>query len=296
MKDNEMNEREMKKGEMKVIVEKEFGGERALFAVKNVELRGCTFHPGESALKCTANIVAENCLFEGKYPFWHTDGFRVTDCTFTPGARAALWYSRDLVMKHTRVDAPKMFREMDHLELEDVEIPDAQETLWSCRDVKLRNVSVKNADYLFMHGADIDIENYRQQGNYSFQYCRNVVIRNAVIDSKDAFWETENVTIYDSELTGEYLGWHSKGLKLVRCKINGTQPLCYAENLVMEDCVMGDECDLAFEDSTVEATVDSAIVSVKNPRSGSIKALAIGEVILDENLRAPGDCKIVRTV
>ena len=59
---------------------------------------------------------------------------------------------------------------------------------------------------------------------------------------------------------------------------------------------MGDECDLAFEDSTVEATVDSAIVSVKNPRSGSIKALAIGEVILDENLRAPGDCKIVRTV
>ena len=296
MKDNEMNEREMKKGEMKVIVGKEFGGERALFAVKNVELRGCTFHPGESALKCTANIVAENCLFEGKYPFWHTDGFRVTDCTFTPGARAALWYSRDLVMKHTRVDAPKMFREMKHLELEDVEIPDAQETLWSCRDVKLRNVTVKNADYLFMHGADIDIENYRQQGNYSFQYCRNVVIRNAVIDSKDAFWETENVTIYDSELTGEYLGWHSKGLKLVRCKINGTQPLCYAENLVMEDCVMGDECDLAFEDSTVEATVDSAIVSVKNPRSGSIKALAIGEVILDENLRAPGDCKIVRTV
>ena len=291
-----MNEREMKKGEMKVIVGKEFGGERALFAVKNVELRGCTFHPGESALKCTANIVAENCLFEGKYPFWHTDGFRVTDCTFTPGARAALWYSRDLVMKHTRVDAPKMFREMEHLELEDVEIPDAQETLWSCRDVKLRNVTVKNADYLFMHGADIDIENYRQQGNYSFQYCRNVVIRNAVIDSKDAFWETENVTIYDSELTGEYLGWHSKGLKLVRCKINGTQPLCYAENLVMEDCVMGDECDLAFEDSTVEATVDSAIVSVKNPRSGSIKALAIGEVILDENLRAPGDCKIVRTV
>lgn len=296
MKDNEMNEREMKEDGMKVIVGKEFGGERALFAVKNVELRGCTFHPGESALKCTANIVAENCLFEGKYPFWHTDGFRVTDCTFTPGARAALWYSRDLVMKHTRVDAPKMFREMDHLELEDVEIPDAQETLWSCRDVKLRNVSVKNADYLFMHGADIDIENYRQQGNYSFQYCRNVVIRNAVIDSKDAFWETENVTIYDSELTGEYLGWHSKGLKLVRCKINGTQPLCYAENLVMEDCVMGDECDLAFEDSTVEATVDSAIVSVKNPRSGSIKALAIGEVILDENLRAPGDCKIVRTV
>ena len=263
-----------------------------MFAVKNLKLVDCVFHAGESALKCTAGIVAERCRFEGKYPFWHTDGFRVVDCEFTPGARAALWYSRDLEMSHTRVDAPKMFREMDNLRLEDVRIPDAQETLWGCRNVTLRDVEVANADYLFMHSSDIDIDGYRQQGNYSFQYCRNVVIRNAVIDSKDAFWETDNVTIYDSEITGEYLGWHSRNLKLVRCKINGTQPLCYAHGLVMEDCVMGDECDLAFEDSDFTATVRSAIVSVKNPRSGSLKALAIGEVIKDKNVLAPDDCVI----
>lgn len=51
----------------------------------------------------------------------------------------------------------------------------------------------ENADYLLQHSADIDIDRYRQQGNYSFQYCKNVVIRNAVIDSKDAFWETETL-------------------------------------------------------------------------------------------------------
>ena len=109
---------------------------------------------------------------------------------------------------------------------------------------------------------------------------------------RDAFWETENVTIYDSEITGEYLGWHSRNLKLVRCIINGTQPLCYASGLVMEDCVMGDECDLAFEDSDFNATVKSAIVSVKNPRSGHLKALAIGEIIKDKNVLAPDDCVI----
>ncbi len=282
--------------EIKVVTGKEFGGERALFAVKNVKLVDCTFHVGESALKRTAGIEAERCVFEGKYPFWHTDGFRIANCTFTPGARAALWYSRDLVMKHTRVDAPKMFREMDNLYIEDVEIPDAQETLWGCRNVKLRDVKVANADYLFMHGADIDIENYRQDGNYSFQYCRNVVIRNAVINSKDAFWETENVTIYDSEINGEYLGWHSKNLHLVRCKINGTQPLCYAKGLVMEDCEMGDECDLAFEDSSLEAIVNSGIVSVKNPKTGHIKALTIGEVILDSNILEPADCVITTEI
>ena len=201
---------------------KEFGGERALFATGGLELRRCVFHEGESALKCCRDIVADGCRFEGKYPFWHVDGFRITDCVFTPGARAALWYSRNLVMKDTRVDAPKMFREMENLYLENVTVPDAQETLWSCRGVTLRDVEVKGADYLFAHSADIDIDGYRQEGNYSFQYCRDVVIRNAVIHSKDAFWETDNVTVYDSEIDGEYLGWHSRNLRW--CAAASTAP------------------------------------------------------------------------
>lgn len=277
---------------MKEIKDMEFGGERPLFASHDLKLVNVTIHAGESALKCCTDIVAEKCRFEGKYPFWHVDRFEVRDCLFTPGARAALWYSRDLTMTDTLVEAPKMFREMDNLSLTNVKIPDAQETMWHCRGVKLRNVEVANADYLFMHSSDIDIDNYRQQGNYSFQYCNNVVIRNAVIDSKDAFWNTDNVTVYDSELTGEYLGWHSKNLRLVRCRISGTQPLCYCENLVMEDCTMAEDADLAFEDSELNAVVKSAITSVKNPRTGSIKAQSIGETIIDENILAPADCVI----
>lgn len=277
---------------LKEVKGEEFGGERALFASHNLKLVDTVFHPGESALKCCTQIEAEHCRFEGKYPFWHVDGFRVSNCEFTPGARAALWYSKNLEMSHTQVDAPKMFREMENLSLEDVRIPDAQETLWSCRGIRLRDVEVEKADYVFFHCADIDIDRYRQQGNYSFQYCRNVVIRNAVIDSKDAFWETDNVTVYDSTFEGEYLGWHSRNLRLVRCKINGTQPLCYCENLILEDCEFGPECDLAFEDSSLQATVKNSIVSVKNPRTGSVKALSIGEVIIDKNVLAPADCKI----
>ena len=232
-------------------------------------------------------------VLRGKYPFWHVDGFEISLCLFTPGARAALWYSRNLVMTDTLVEAPKMFREMENLSLTRVKIPDAQETLWHCRGVKLRDVEVGNADYLFMHSEDIDIDGYLQRGNYSFQYCRNVVIRNARIESKDAFWNTDNVTVYDSELSGEYLGWHSRNLRLVRCRISGTQPLCYCEGLVMEDCEMADDADLAFEDSSLEATVNSCITSVKNPRTGSIRAAGIGETIIDGNVLAPADCRIV---
>jgi len=277
---------------MEHISGKEYGGERPLFASHDLYLENVTIHAGESALKECTNIEAVGCRFEGKYPFWHVDGFVVKNCLFTEGARAALWYSRNLEMTDTLVEAPKMFREMDGIRLERVRIPDAQETLWHCRNVELKNVEVAHADYLFMHSENIRIEDYRQQGNYSFQYCKNVEIRNAVIDSKDAFWNTENVTVYDSELEGEYLGWHSKNLRLVNCQISGTQPLCYAHNLILENCTMADDCDLAFEYSSVEASVKSPVRSVKNPRTGSITAESYGEIILDENIKAPADCKI----
>ena len=277
---------------MEIIKDKEFGGERPLFASHDIELDNVTIHAGESALKCCTDVVARNCRFEGKYPFWHVRGFVVEHCLFTPGARAALWYSSGLRMTDTQVDAPKMFREMDGIEMERVNIPDAQETLWHCRNVVMRDVDVRNADYLFMHSENIDIDRYRQEGNYSFQYCRNVVIRNAEIHSKDAFWNTENVTVYDSTLSGEYLGWHSRGLRLVRCRISGTQPMCYCEGLVLEDCTFDADADLAFEDSDVRATIMSPVTSIKNPRTGSITLPSVGELILDANILPPADCKI----
>lgn len=277
---------------MKTIRDQEFGGERPLFASHHLRLENVTVHAGESALKECSDIDAEGCRFEGKYPFWHVDGFRINNCLFTSGARAALWYSRNLVMTDTLVEAPKMFREMTGIRLENVQIPDAAETLWHCHDVELDNVTVGNADYLFMHSSRIRIRNYSQQGNYSFQYCRDVEIHNAVIDSKDAFWNTENVTVCDSRLTGEYLGWHSRNLRLVRCHISDTQPLCYARNLVLEDCTFDPDADLAFEESTVDATIDSVVTSVKNPTSGRISALGYGDIILDENIKSPADCVI----
>lgn len=198
---------------MKKITNTEFGGERPLFASHDLCIENVTIHAGESALKECSNIEANDCRFEGKYPFWHTDGFIVRRCLFTEGARAALWYSCNLLMTDTRVEAPKMFREMEGIRLENVQIPYALETFWHCKNIELKNVQIEKADYLFMHSENIRIEDYRQQGNYSFQYCKNVEIRNAVIDSKDAFWNTENVTVYDSVLDGEYLGWHSHNLR-----------------------------------------------------------------------------------
>ena len=143
-----------------------------------------------------------------------------------------------------------------------------------------------------MHCSDIEIDNYRQNGNYSFQYCKNIVIRNSELHTKDAFWNSENVTIYNSSIIGEYLAWHSRNVTLINCTIGETQPLCYAENLKLENCRFLPDADLAFEYSSVNATIEGKITSIKNPKSGSISADQIGEIILDGNIKPPADCVI----
>ncbi len=281
---------------MKLIKDREFEGERPLFFARDVKLENVTIHAGESALKHCQNICAANCRFEGKYPFWHNDGFKIKNSLFTEGARAAIWYSKNMLMLDTIVEAPKMFRDMDGMRVENSRFPNALETLWHCANVELKNVSFDKADYLFLQSRDIWIEDLKLNGNYSFQYCKNIEIRNSIINSKDAFWNTENVSIYDSVIDGEYLGWHSKNLKLVNCKISGTQPLCYAENLEMQNCTMAEDADLCFEYSTLNAEIKGAIKSVKNPSGGSICADFIGELIIDEHCLNPKACKIKANV
>ena len=277
---------------MEIIKDQYFEGERPLYARHGLRLEKVTFGPGESALKEGSDFEAEQCEFNGKYPFWECRKVTVRNCVFREGSRAALWYSRGFQMADTLVEAPKMFRRIHGVQLENVRFTNALETFWDCRDIQLKKVDVEKGDYLFMHSEDIKIDSLNLQGNYSFQYAKNVVIRNSYLDTKDAFWEAEDVTVYDSTIVGEYLGWYAKNLRLVNCKIGGTQPLCYCDNLVLENCVLEADADLAFEYSDVEASILGPIVSVKNPRSGRIVADSYGDIILDGNIKAPGDCQI----
>ena len=277
---------------MKLISDKFFEGERPLFATNNLRLENVKFYPGESAIKECKHVEAYRCEFMCKYPFWHNDDSLIDNCRFTVYSRAAIWYSKNIRMTNSIVDAPKMFREVDGLYVENVKLPNAGECFWNCRNIEVRNVDVKGGDYIFMNSKNIKVDNLRLEGNYSFQDAINVEVRNSHLDSKDAFWHTENVTVYDSVINGEYLGWYSKNLRLVNCTISGTQSLCYVDNLVMENCVMMPDADLCFEDSILKATINSPVTSIKNPAGGSITVESVGEIIIDENCKNPGKCEI----
>ena len=89
------------------------------------------------------------------------------------------------------------------------------------------------------------------------------------------------MVVRDSVVKGEYLAWYCEDVTFERCRIIGTQPLCYCKGLRLIDCEMVNT-DLAFERSEVQATVTTPVVSIKNPLAGStITVPAVGEVIRD---------------
>jgi hypothetical protein len=100
------------------------------------------------------------------------------------------------------------------------------------------------------------------------------------------------VTVYDSELDGEYLAWHSRNVKLVRCHISGEQPLCYMDGITLEDCTFDPACDRIFEDSSrIDARIVGAVTEVKNPISGHVVADKIGKLTIDQFAKG-SDCKV----
>lgn len=259
--------------------EQKFVGERALFQSHNIEISYCTFADGESPLKESQDLDIRHSMFQWKYPLWYCNNVTVEDCTLFEMARAGVWYTDHIHMKNVTYNAPKGFRRCRDVDMENITIPDAAETLWNCSQIKMKNITAKG-DYFAMGSSDMEIDGFTLIGNYSFDGVKNLVIRNAKMLSKDAFWNSENVTVYDSFISGEYLGWNSKNVTMINCTIESEQGMCYMENVKMINCKLLNT-NLAFEYSTVDASVNSGIDSVKNPYSGRIIANSIGEVIFD---------------
>lgn len=276
---------------MKKYVEERFTGERALFQNRDLELDFCTFADGESPLKESSNLKITNSLFQWKYPLWYCDNVVVEDSTLFEMGRAGIWYTNHLSMKNITIEAPKTFRRCNQVTLENVDMPNAEETLWNCQHVSMKQITAKG-NYFGMGCSDVEIDGLTLVGNYSFDGGKNITIRNSKLLSKDAFWNCENVTVYDSFISGQYFGWNAKNVTLINCTVESDQGMCYMDNIVMKNCKLLNT-DLAFEYSTVDVEITGKIDSVKNPYSGRIQAREIGEIIFDNPEMKAADTEII---
>ncbi len=265
-----------------VISNKQFDEERALYNLKSTDVVDCVFAgpaDGESVLKEARDVGLQNCKFSLRYPLWHVNGFQMKNSSMDELTRAAIWYAQNGTIKNSILGGIKAVRECADIQISNCEIV-SQEFGWMSRDISLKDSSV-TAEYLFLHSRNVSLENVKMKGKYSFQYMENLTIRDSYLDTKDAFWHSKNVTVENSTVKGEYLAWFSEGLTLVNCHIIGTQPLCYCKDLKLINCTM-EGTDLAFEYSDVEADIRGNVISIKNPRSGSITVDSVDEIIMGD--------------
>ncbi|MFP7697353.1 DUF3737 family protein [Trueperella sp. LYQ143] len=254
-------------------------GERSLFHAHDLNIVDSTFLNGESPLKESQHLAIESTSFQWKYPLWYCTDIELRNCALLDTARSGIWYTSDIRISDSLIAAPKTFRRSQGITLTHVDMPNALESLWSCTDVTMHDVSAQG-DYFAMNCHNLTAHNLRLTGNYAFDGGRNIEIHDAILLSKDAFWNCENVTVYNSTIVGEYLGWNSKNLTFINCTIESLQGLCYIDNLVLRDCRLINTT-LAFEYSTVAAHITGRISSVLNPRQAHIQCEGIDELILD---------------
>lgn len=267
---------------MKLIENKTFDEERALYGSHEIELRNCRFDgpaDGESALKESGKILVEDCFFNLRYPFWHDTDLTITGSELTPLCRAALWYSEHVKIENTKLHGIKALRECSDIVMSGCDIV-SPEFGWSVRGINMTGCSAES-EYFMLRSERLHFDNVRLKGKYSFQYITDSVFINCNFDTKDAFWHAKNVVIKDSIIKGEYLAWYCENVTFENCTIIGTQPLCYCKGLKLIDCRM-ENCDLSFEKSDVEANILSSVDSIKNPHSGKIIVPLLGALIMDD--------------
>lgn len=274
----------MRENTMDLIENKNYDEERALYNIKDTEVKNCVFageQDGESVLKETRNIVVDNCSFSLRYPMWHVRKYELINSKLDEKTRAPIWYSRDGIIKNTVIIGVKALRECKNTVIDNCKIQ-STEFGWKSKNTDIKDSELES-EYVFFNAKDVKLDNVKFNGKYSFQYVDNLEIVNSVLNTKDAFWHSKNVTVKNSVINGEYLAWFSDGLTLINCKIEGTQPLCYCKNLKLINCEMKN-CDLAFEYSEVNADIVGNIISIKNPKSGKIKVDSVDEIINEDSV------------
>ncbi len=141
---------------MNLIENQTFDQERAFYGSDGLIVRNCSFTgpaDGESALKESRNIRAEDCFCNLRYPFWHNTNLEIKNCEMTELCRAALWYAGDVTITDSNLHGIKALRECANVRLSGCDIV-SPEFGWSVRGVEMTGCTARS-EYFMMRSTDL---------------------------------------------------------------------------------------------------------------------------------------------
>lgn len=54
-------------------------------------------------------------------------------------SRSGIWYTKNISIRDSALQAPKLFRRASDIELDNVHFSDVEETMWTCKNIKITN-------------------------------------------------------------------------------------------------------------------------------------------------------------
>lgn len=181
---------------MKLIENLIFDEERSFYATQDLEINNCQNDgpkDGESAFKECHNILINDSYFNLRYPFWHDDKLVINNSLLTDNCRAALWYSNDIKINSSKLYGIKALRESSNIKIKNCDI-ESKEFGWFCHNFDIKDTNI-NSEYFMFESSNLDFKNVTLNGKYSFQYIKDSFLDGCDLNTKDAFWHANNVTI-----------------------------------------------------------------------------------------------------
>lgn len=179
---------------MEIIKQKYLSGERALFKSNNLKIEDSIFADGESPLKESKDIEINETIFKWKYPLWYCNDVKVTNSTLLETARSGIWYTKNISIIDSIIEAPKTFRRAQNIYLENVDLPIAQETLWNCENVTVYDSTIIG-EYLGWNSKNITFINCTIESLQGLCYIENLKLINCKLINTTLAFEYSTVEV-----------------------------------------------------------------------------------------------------
>lgn len=170
---------------IKKVVDQVFDMERALYGSNDILVKDCTFdgpEDGKSALKECTNVQVKHSFFNLRYPFWHDQGLKISDCEMTDSTVESEYFM--MRSSQIRFDRVKMV-----------------------------------GKYSFQYITDSSFKNCVFDTKDAFWHAKNIVVENSIVKGEYLAWYSENVTFLNCRIIGTQPLCYCKNLKLINCEM-----------------------------------------------------------------------------
>lgn len=200
---------------------------------------GKTAYNGKKKMEHFMNII-ENCRFDEERALYNLKDTMIRDCVFAGPA-----------------DGESALKEARNVALEDCSFS-LRYPLWHMQGFRMKDTSMDELTRAAIwYASNGVIIGSTLGGIKAVRECSNIDLEGCDVTSQEFGWKSQNITMKNGTLRGEYVFLDSRNVELENVRMSGKYSFQYMENLTIRNCIL-DTKD-AFWHSRNVTVIDSTV-------------------------------------